>query len=54
MRVTLVIPDDLHARAKARAAETGATLKDLVIQALIHELTQTDSDCPPEANPGTP
>jgi len=31
------VPDELHRRAKAKAAERGITLKEFVLQALEHE-----------------
>ena len=39
MRTTLEIPDALFRRAKARAAERGQTLKELVTEALQEKLT---------------
>jgi hypothetical protein len=38
MRTTIDIPDGLMRAAKARAAEHGESLKDLVNRALAHEL----------------
>jgi hypothetical protein len=38
MRTTIDIPDALMRAAKARAAEHGESLKDLVNRALAHEL----------------
>jgi hypothetical protein len=38
MRTTIDIPDVLMRAAKARAAEHGESLKDLVNRALAHEL----------------
>jgi hypothetical protein len=38
MRTTIDVPDALMRAAKARAAEHGESLKDLVNRALAHEL----------------
>jgi hypothetical protein len=38
MRTTIDMPDTLMRAAKARAAERGESLKDLVNRALAHEL----------------
>jgi len=38
MRTTIEVPDALMRAAKARAAEHGESLKDLVNRALAHEL----------------
>ena len=38
MRTTIDLPDPLMRAAKARAAERGESLKDLVNRALAHEL----------------
>jgi hypothetical protein len=38
MRTTIDMPDTLMRAAKARAAEQGESLKDLVTRALAHEL----------------
>ena len=38
MRTTIDVPDALMRAAKARAAERGESLKDLVNRALAHEL----------------
>jgi hypothetical protein len=38
MRTTIDMPDTLMRAAKARAAEHGESLKDLVTRALAHEL----------------
>jgi plasmid stability protein len=38
MRTTIDLPDPLMRAAKARAAEHGESLKDLVNRALAHEL----------------
>ncbi len=38
MRTTIDVPDALMRAAKARAAEHGESLKDLVNRALTHEL----------------
>jgi hypothetical protein len=38
MRTTIDLPDTLMRAAKARAAEHGESLKDLVNRALVHEL----------------
>lgn len=38
MRTTIDMPDSLMRAAKARAAESGETLKDLVNRAVAHEL----------------
>jgi plasmid stability protein len=38
MRTTIDVPDTLMRAAKARAAEHGESLKDLVNRALTHEL----------------
>jgi hypothetical protein len=40
MRTTIEIPDDLFRRAKATAALSGSTLKDLVIRALEREFAK--------------
>ncbi|CAN5531398.1 hypothetical protein BH10ACT1_BH10ACT1_33480 [soil metagenome] len=32
------VPDELHRRAKAMAAERGITLKEFILQALKHEV----------------
>lgn len=39
-RVHYEIPDDLHRRAKARAAMDGKTLKDFLIEALTAAVDQ--------------
>jgi hypothetical protein len=41
MRTTIDMPDALMRAAKARAAERGESLKDLVNRALAHELELT-------------
>jgi hypothetical protein len=38
MRTTIDMPDAVMRAAKARAAEHGESLKDLVTRALVHEL----------------
>jgi len=38
MRTTLDLPDDILRRAKIEAVERGTTLKQLVIDALSHEM----------------
>lgn len=38
MRTTIELPDSLFRRAKRAAVERGTTLKDLVTQAVEHEL----------------
>jgi hypothetical protein len=39
MRTTLDLPDDILRRAKIEAVERGSTLRQLVIDALQHEMT---------------
>ena len=40
MKTTIDIPAPLYRQAKIRAAESGKTLKAIVIESLIHELAQ--------------
>ena len=53
MRTTLDLPDDVLRRAKIAAVERGSTLRQLVIDALKHELegtvdfVRTRMDAPP-------
>lgn len=42
MRTTLDLPDDILRRAKIAAVERGATLRQLVIDALQREMTSTE------------
>lgn len=42
MRTTLDLPDDLLRRAKIEAVERGATLRQLVIDALQREMANTE------------
>ena len=42
MRTTLDLPDDLLLRAKIEAVERGATLRQLVIDALQREMANTE------------
>ena len=42
MRTTLDLPDDILRRAKIEAVERGATLRQLVIDALQREMAGTD------------
>jgi hypothetical protein len=47
MKTTIEIPDPLYRKAKIRAAETGSTLKQIVLTSLGKELDHTSS--PPAA-----
>ena len=38
MRITLDIPDEIHARLKARAKEEGTTMRAIVLRAIEREL----------------
>jgi hypothetical protein len=51
MKTTLEIPDTLFRRAKARAAERGQTLKELVSEALQEKLAGGSGTAGP-AEPG--
>lgn len=42
MRTTLDLPDDILRRAKTEAVERGATLRQLVIDALQREMASTE------------
>lgn len=42
MRTTLDLPDDLLRRAKIEAVERGATLRQLVVDALQREMANTE------------
>lgn len=39
MRTTLDLPDDLLRRVKIKAVETGSTLRQLVVDALLREMS---------------
>jgi predicted HicB family RNase H-like nuclease len=45
------IPDDLHRRAKARAAMRGESLKALVLRALEREVDRLDAEDRRRAKP---
>ena len=47
MKTTLEIPDPLFRKAKAKAAERGQTLKQLVTEALQEKLTAAAPRTPP-------
>ena len=46
MKTTIDIPEPLYRKAKIRAAETGTTLKQIVLTALGKELDGSDSPTP--------
>lgn len=43
MRTTIDMPDGLFRRTKATAAARGISLKQMIVQAVEHELNQTPS-----------
>jgi predicted HicB family RNase H-like nuclease len=43
-RLHIELPDDLHTRAKIAAAVRHTTLKALVIEALEHVVTETETE----------
>jgi predicted transcriptional regulator len=49
MRTTVRLPDELHARAKQRAAESGMTFTELLEEALRLVLRDADPVDQPEA-----
>lgn len=51
MRTTIDIPDDLMRRAKAKAALTGTSLKDLFTMILKEALQVTDPEIAAESQP---
>jgi hypothetical protein len=51
MKTTLEIPDPLFRKAKARAAERGQSLKDLVAEALQEKLAGRTGQAPPQEPP---
>lgn len=46
MKTTIDIPEPLYREAKIRAVQTGSTLKDLILNALQHELQVIISPLP--------
>jgi hypothetical protein len=48
MRTTVDIPDSLYQAAKIKAVQKGGTLKEIVIQALRHDLEKNQGVCEPE------
>jgi len=53
MRITINIPDDLHARLKARAKQEGTTMRAIILRALEREL-QAETSPAPAAATGRP
>ena len=54
MRTTIDIPDALFRRTKATAAARGITLKQMIVDAVEHELNQTKPIAKKTRPPGLP
>jgi len=48
MKTTIDIPDPLYRQAKIRAVQMGSTLKELIVNALQHELQPPTTTLPTE------
>ncbi|MGH8601726.1 MAG: hypothetical protein ACREXR_02770 [Gammaproteobacteria bacterium] len=54
MRTTIVLPDDLFRQAKAKAALSGITLKDLIARYVAQGLREGDSASPAQPSQRSP